>query len=119
MEKNIGEFIKKKRKEKGLTQSELGRLLYVTDKAVSKWERNVGFPDITILNELAKVLDTNVNNILNGCDNASSDIDLEKKLERIKNDIKIKNTRQRKIFLIIGSIVCIFILILILNNYSF
>ena len=38
----IGSFIQKLRKKKGLTQQELGNLLYVTDKAVSKWER--GFP---------------------------------------------------------------------------
>ena len=38
-EKKIGEFIANKRKEKGLTQQELGDKLYVTDKAVSKWER--------------------------------------------------------------------------------
>ena len=36
--KKIGEFIKQKRIERGLTQQELGDLLYVTSKAVSKWE---------------------------------------------------------------------------------
>lgn len=37
----IGEFISKKRKDKGLTQSELGELLNITDRAVSKWENGL------------------------------------------------------------------------------
>lgn len=37
----IGKFIAEKRKEKNLTQQQLGKILYVTDKAVSKWERGV------------------------------------------------------------------------------
>ncbi len=37
----IGKFITKLRKEKGLTQRELGDILYVTDKAISKWERGL------------------------------------------------------------------------------
>ena len=119
MKMSIGEYIKQKRKEKGLTQEELGKLLYVTDKAVSKWERNVGLPDITILNELAKVLDTNVNSILNGSDNVSREVDLEKELDDIKNNMLIKKKKQKKLIMLISSIVIIIILILILGNYSF
>lgn len=51
----IGKFISNKRKELGLTQEELGEKLYVTDKAVSKWERGVSLPDITLLTELSKI----------------------------------------------------------------
>ena len=43
----LGIFITELRKEKGLTQAQLAQKLNVTDKAVSKWERGVGFPDIT------------------------------------------------------------------------
>ena len=42
----LGIFITELRKEKGLTQAQLAQKLNVTDKAVSKWERGVGFPDI-------------------------------------------------------------------------
>ena len=45
----IGKFIASRRKEKGLTQQELGNNLFVTDKAVSKWERGLSLPDITII----------------------------------------------------------------------
>ena len=65
-EKKIGEFIANKRKEKGLTQQELGDKLFVTDKAVSKWERGISFPDITILKKLASILEVDVEDILEG-----------------------------------------------------
>ena len=45
----IGKFIQEKRKEKGLTQKELAQKLNITDKAVSKWERGLGCPDVSIL----------------------------------------------------------------------
>ena len=49
MENNkIGSFILELRKEKGLTQQELGDKLFVTDKAVSKWERGLSLPDVSI-----------------------------------------------------------------------
>lgn len=46
------------RKEKGLTQKELAEALHVTDKAVSKWERGLNFPEILLIEPLAQVLGT-------------------------------------------------------------
>ncbi len=54
------------RKQKGLTQSELGERLGVTFQAVSKWERGETLPDTAILLDLADVLETSVDNILTG-----------------------------------------------------
>lgn len=64
--KKIGEFIAQKRKEKKLTQKELASILKVTDKAVSKWERGLGCPDVSILELLAKTLDVSILEILKG-----------------------------------------------------
>ena len=58
----LGIFITELRKEKGLTQAQLAQKLNVTDKAVSKWERGVGFPDIKLLEPLADVLDISLLN---------------------------------------------------------
>lgn len=55
--KSFGAFLAETRKARGLTQSELAEQLHVTDKAVSRWERGLGFPDINTLEPLAKALD--------------------------------------------------------------
>lgn len=55
-EMTIGERISCLRKKQGLTQVKLAELLGVTDKAVSKWERNISFPDISILPNIAVTL---------------------------------------------------------------
>ena len=52
----IGKFIQEKRKEKNLTQKELANKLGVTDRAVSKWERGVGCPDVSILEILLSII---------------------------------------------------------------
>lgn len=57
MEGNFGEFLKQKRQERNLTQKELAKLLFVSESAVSKWEKNVAHPDITLLPKLAELLE--------------------------------------------------------------
>ena len=53
----FGAFVQTRRKELGMTQSDLAEKLHVTSKAVSRWERGVGFPDIQLLQPLADGLD--------------------------------------------------------------
>jgi len=64
--KRVGEFIKQKRKEKKLTQKELAEKLSITDRAISKWERGICCPDISILKELSSILEVSVNELLAG-----------------------------------------------------
>lgn len=52
----IGRFIQLKRKENGLSQRELAERLYVTESAVSKWERGVSYPDITMISGICEAL---------------------------------------------------------------
>ena len=61
----FGEFIAKLRKERGMTQRELAEKLFVSDKAVSKWERGQSLPDITMLNPLADALGATSAELLN------------------------------------------------------
>ena len=58
--KKLGLFIAQLRKENNLTQAELAQKLQVTDKAVSKWERGVGLPDINTIEPLASALGVSV-----------------------------------------------------------
>lgn len=61
----FGIFVAQLRKEKGLTQKELAEKLFLSDKAVSKWERGLSMPDISVLIPLAEALDVSVAELLN------------------------------------------------------
>ena len=63
--KSIGEMISSLRKEKGMTQNDLAEKMNVTDKAVSKWERNLSCPDVNSIPKLAEILGTTVEELLN------------------------------------------------------
>lgn len=67
--KKIGKLIAKRRKEKGMTQGELAERLSVSNKTISKWETGAGLPDISILVDLASVLDISVDDLLRGKEN--------------------------------------------------
>ena len=59
-----GKKIAELRKEKGLTQKELAEKLHVTDKAISKWERGINFPELMVMENLAEELDVSVVELL-------------------------------------------------------
>ena len=63
--KTIGEIISELRKEKGMTQNDLAEKMNVTDKAVSKWERNLSCPDVNSIPKLAEILEISVEELLN------------------------------------------------------
>ena len=63
---NFGTFLVQLRKERGMTQKDLAEKLYVSDKAVSKWERGLSLPDITLLQPMAEMLDVSVTELLSG-----------------------------------------------------
>lgn len=85
----IGKIISEARKSKGMTQRELANKLHISDKAISKWERGIGCPDISFLIPLSQILDISLYELLSG----------EKKEveETIKNAIHYSNKElQRK-----------------------
>ncbi|MCL1976264.1 MAG: helix-turn-helix domain-containing protein [Firmicutes bacterium] len=63
--KTMGEIIAYKRKEKSMSQAELAAKLNITDKAVSKWERNLSCPDVNSIPKLAETLGVTVDELLN------------------------------------------------------
>ena len=65
-QEKIGKFIKELREEKRITQDELGEILNISGKSVSKWERGLSLPDISNLQILADTLDISVSELLMG-----------------------------------------------------
>ena len=70
----FGSYLKQKRQEKNLTQKELAKQLYVSESAVSKWEKDVAHPDITLISKLAEILDVTEHELIT----ASTDVELKK-----------------------------------------
>ena len=62
--KTFGEYIRERRKELGMTQKEFSEKLYVTESAVSKWERGISYPDITLLLDICTALDVTEHELL-------------------------------------------------------
>ena len=107
----IGSFIKELRNEKNLTQKELAKKINVTDKAISKWERGLGCPDVSLLENLSKVLDVSILEILKG--ERIDNISIEESNKYIKEGaIYSKNITKDKIrnaisYTILGIVICI------------
>ena len=62
----VGMLISNLRKEKNMTQKELADTMNISDRAISKWERGLGCPDVSLLNALSSILGVNVEKILSG-----------------------------------------------------
>lgn len=71
--KTFADVIVELRKEKGMTQQELADKLHITDKAVSKWERNLSYPDITSISKLADILGVESSYLIDICKKEDSD----------------------------------------------
>lgn len=69
-----GRLILALRKEKGMTQKALARAMNISDRTISKWERGLGCPDVSLLGELSSILGVNIEKILVG-DLAPNDAD--------------------------------------------
>ena len=93
----FGAFVAQLRKEKGLMQKELAEQLYVSDKAVSKWERGLSIPDVAILVPLAEILGVTVTELLE-CRRLPKDepMDSQQTEEIVKKVIGLSEEEQRK-----------------------
>lgn len=76
----MGKLIAELRREKKMTQKDLAEQLNITDKAVSKWERGLSGPDISLLASLADILEITVSELLNGEKKVSVNEEIEENL---------------------------------------
>ena len=92
----MGKLIATKRKEKNLTQQQLGNMLKITDRAVSKWERGICCPDISLLNDLSQILGISITELLSGEMNYNLTTDKVDKTitESLKEYIKLSHNQK-------------------------
>ena len=89
--KSFGQYICKKRKEKELTQKDFAEKLYVTESAVSKWERGLSYPDITLIRAICEILSISEHELLTASEDteARSSKKLAQKYIHMINGYKI------------------------------
>lgn len=94
---NMGLLISEQRKELKMTQKELAEKIGVTDKAISKWERGKGLPDINMIEPLSEALEIGIADIITGKKDVEKTKEEEEKIEKYLKEsleysqIKIKN----------------------------
>lgn len=103
-QEKIGKLIASLRKELNLTQSELGAKVGVGDRAVSKWERGITCPDISIINELSTILGITSDELLKG------------ELNKEHKDTLCKHKLNKKLLFIIPMLLLIIALAIVLIN---
>lgn len=95
----IGKYIAGKRKELGMTQKQLAEKLGMSDKSVSKWERGVCLPDVSVYSDLCLILGISINEFLAGEDIAQENIERksEENIIGVATDSKHKQRRQKAV----------------------
>lgn len=110
--KKTGNLIKEARVKKNYTQSELGDLLGVSNKAVSRWENGNSFPDVGILENLATVLDVRIQDIIVG-DTGKQD---DSVVTEVVRSVKLQQKKKKR-KLISDSVLVVAILCCIISGY--
>lgn len=108
--KKTGNIIFEARRQANMTQKELADKLYVSDKAVSKWERGLCFPDIAVLIPLTEVLNISLYDLLRG-----EKVNKKEVEETLKNTINYSNSelnRKKKKYFAVCSAIVVAVLII-------
>lgn len=111
--KEVGNKIAAIRKEKGWTQKEIAEKLHVSTAAVSKWERGLNYPDLSLMEPLAELLEISVTELLGVANEPKENI--IKNITEISNEEKERATYsiRKKVVLILETIVLFFAVILL------
>ena len=110
----IGKYIAGKRKALGMTQKQLAEKLNMSDKSVSKWERGICLPDVSVYMELCEILGISINEFLAGEDIDAENV--EKKSEdniiQVTKDSKKKQKNLKSILAVVTTFAVIMVLVL-------
>lgn len=116
----FGAFVVQCRKDKKMTQADLAAKLNVTDKAISRWERGVGFPDINTIEPLAAALDASVAELMKSERIDESEVSITTSNEIVNNTLNFAEKQiqqeRKNILSIIGCLTSAVILILYLDS---
>ena len=116
--KTLGPFIAEQRKLLGMTQADLAAKLHVTDKAVSRWERGLGLPDINTIEPLAEALEVSIAEVMRAekTTEGLTEQDASKAIKDVLDMVEKKRMERRRIYLITGCIALLLAVIFVIDN---
>lgn len=117
-----GNLIKELRKAKGMTQKDLADKLNITDRAVSKWERGLCAPDISLLEPLSEILEVKITDLISGEQSVEEEKAVETKVLEVINysekELKKKTSVLKRRVAVVSAVVVAMILLWIANLWA-
>lgn len=116
----FGDFISSLRKERNLTQKELGELLHISDKAISKWERGISVPDVAMIENLGMVLQVSPLELMQGKRFEEKQISKQEVdtafHETVIQTQKQEKRKERKLWILFGGILLFLIILIVFGK---
>ena len=115
----IGKYIAKKRTDAGMTQRQLAEKLGMSDKSVSKWERGICLPDVSVYSDLCQNLGISINEFLAGEDIPSDDIKQrsEENIISVSADSKKKQKHLKIVICVLSIMILAFLIVIGITKY--
>lgn len=106
----FGSFVAKRRKQLNMTQSDLATKIHVTDKAISRWERGLGFPDIRTIEPLADALEVSIVEIMKSEEIVNQDVSVTEASAVLTDSLNMvaeQQQQERKVIWVVITIVAV------------
>lgn len=111
----IGKFIAERRKKINMTQKDLAEQLGLTDRAISRWERGIGCPDISIIENLSEILQVSVLEILHGEEIKQGENENHIIVDMLDNCVQKTKVWKKFCFVLLNTLLAIFFFFLIVT----
>ena len=116
--KKLGAFIAQRRKDLSMTQADLAEQLHVTDKAISRWERGIGLPDINTIEPLADALKVSLAEVMKAeiIEDTLSKQETAEVIKDVLSEVEKKRIERRRVYIAVGACAALIALILLFDN---
>ena len=118
-QEKIDRYIAEKRKQLNMTQQQLADRLSVTNKSVSRWENGLNMPDVSLLSELAEILDTDISSLLNGSETSDTEKDTASRIiDYSRQSVRKERKKYHIILYAFGIVVAFMIGVWLQDRYN-
>lgn len=116
--KKLGAFIAQRRKDLNMTQADLAEQLHVTDKAISRWERGIGLPDINTIEPLSDALKVSLPEVMKAeiIEDALSRQETAEVIKDVLSEVEKKRIERRRVYIVAGVCAALIAMVLLFDN---